>query len=343
MIQRATFRQTRYIAALLFLAVASVTAPAAANGQQPPGDAVETSIAIQPFQHGFMLWRQDNGQITVALTDIKTKVGAPCQEVYLDTFQGQTYEIPAAPSGLTVPELGFGWLYSRDAELAQRLGYATTDEVSLVAQIRTVSTSDGQALQLQLSQDLPNFANPFMVAYTDEPGLTYCFARSRGRRADLNTWVALQRFDHGFMMWRQDLPDRVEVAHDDTDLAPEIGCLDRFADTWRPGEVLSYGDLAIPDRFLPDRGFGKVWLQNEYVRDSLGYPIEQETGGFAEATYEPFHHPRRGDLQIRKMVIHLPSGEDLDDELTSPGGVTLGTDNRLSQGCRTILIPHQQP
>src|SRR5207302_3435279 len=119
-------------------------------------------------------------------------------------------------------------------------------------------------------------------------------------------------FEHGFMAWRQDLPNRVEVAHDDTELAPEIGCLDRFVDTWRPGQELAYGSLALPDQFLPERGFGKVWLENPYVQQSLGYPVELETGGFAELSYKTFHHPRRGDLLVRTSVIHLASGKDVE-------------------------------
>jgi hypothetical protein len=263
--------------------------------------------------------------------------------VYRDTYQGQPYEIPPAPAGLTVPGLGFGWLYHSDQELARRLGYGISDEMTLVAQIRPLMTADGPTLQLQLSQELPGFPNPLVLAYTDEPGLTYCFPRmtTSGRRAELNTWVAVQRFEHGFMLWRQDQPNRVEVAHEDTDLAPEIGCLDRFADSWRPGEELDYGPLAIPGRYLPERGFGKIWLQHSYVRESLGYPIALETGGFAELSFRTFQHPRRGELAIRDMVVHLPTGEDLDIRLTTEGGTGPLRETFLTQWCSSMLIPHQ--
>src|SRR5205823_12344995 len=100
---------------------------------------IETAIAIQPFQHGFMFWRQDNGQITVAFADIPTKSGAACQEIYRDTWQDQTYDIPDAPPGLTTPVRGVGWRDANDVELAGRLGYATADEMGQMAQIRTLS------------------------------------------------------------------------------------------------------------------------------------------------------------------------------------------------------------
>jgi hypothetical protein len=315
------------------------TVQAAALARQDAGPIV-TPIAFQPFQRGYMLWRQDNGQITVAYADILTKSGAPCQEVFRDTYQGQPYDLPPAPPGFRVPALGFGWLYANDPQLARRLGYATGDEVSRVAEIRARTADGGQVLNLRLSEPIGGAPNPLTLASSDEPGLTYCFARRSENRAALNTWVALQRFEYGYMLWRQDRPDRVEVVHQDTELAPELECGDTFRDTWTPGETLSYGDLAGPGRRLPERGFGKIWLENAYVRTSLGYPIEAETGGFAEVTFEPFRHPRRGELLVRRLVVYLPSGEEFRERATFPGGGDPQREARLSQGCASILIPH---
>jgi hypothetical protein len=311
--------------------------PTAATMTQGEQEPILTPVAFQAFQRGFMLWRQDNGQITVAFSEIPTKTGAPCQEVYRDTFQEQPYE-----TGLGVPTLGFGWIYANDQQMARRLGYTTADEVSRVAEVRTIARPDGDpTIELRLSEPIPGAPNPLVIAYTDEPGLSYCFARGSENRAALNTWIALQRFEHGFMAWRQDRPDRVEVVHYDTDLAPELWCGDRFPDTWRPGEVLSYGDLAVPGRRLPDRGFGKVWLENAYVRESLGYPIEAETGGFAEVTFEPFQHPRRGQVIIRRTVVQLPAAPEFRWRTFFEGATNLERETRLTRACSRILIPHQ--
>jgi hypothetical protein len=326
---------------VLWALVAALVGPAPATRAQQPAEPAVTPIAFQPFQRGFMLWRQDTGQITVAYADILTKTGAPCQEVYRDTFQGQPYEIPPGPPELLVPTLGFGWLYAGDDQLARRLGYATAEEVSRVAEVRERAAPGGDRyLELRLSEPVAGAPNPLTIAYTDEPGLTYCFARRGENRSALNTWVALQRFEYGFMQWRQDRPDRVEVVHFDTDLAPELNCLDVFADTWRPGETLSYGDTAVPGRRLPERGLGRVWLENAYVRDSLGYPVEAETGGFAEIVFEPFQHPRRGNILVRRTTVYLSTGEDLRRRSFFPGSGDPQRENVLSQRCGQILIPH---
>src|SRR5437016_3275134 len=95
------------LAGLIGILVAAMVPTTAFGGQQAGSDVIETPIALQALQHGFLFWRQDNGQITVAFNDIRTKTGSPCQEVYLDTYRGQPYEIPPAPPGLFTPVLGF--------------------------------------------------------------------------------------------------------------------------------------------------------------------------------------------------------------------------------------------
>jgi hypothetical protein len=298
-------------------------------------------IAFQPFQHGYMLWREDVDKITVVYADILTKTGAPCQEVYRDTWEEQEYTIPAAPPGLMVPERGFGWLYKADSQLAQKLGYAMANETSRFAEIRASNDDGTLVTEIALTESLPNQPPTLRLAGTDEAGLTYCFARGREDRAVLNTWVSIQRFEHGVMTWRQDRPDRIEIGHDDTSFAPELQCLDVFADTWKPGMYLSYGDLAVPNKRLPVRGFGQVWLTTTYVRDSLGYPVSGEIGAFATITYESFKHPTRGTIQVRTMKLKTESGAPVTIRDTYPERLAADHEPLESQGCSKILIPHQ--
>jgi hypothetical protein len=195
-------------------------------------------------------------------------------------------------------------------------------------------------LELTLSAPIEGVTNPLVIARTDEPGLTYCFPRGSEDRSVLNTWMAIQRFDHGLMRWRQDRPELVEVIHADTQWAPLANCVDIFRDTWAPGEVLDYGALAQAGRLLPERGFGKVWLSTRYVRDSLGYPKETEQGGFAQVTFEPVQHPRFGAGLGRRSVVHLASGETYRVLTVFPGGTDPERETQPSQGCQRLLVPH---
>jgi hypothetical protein len=323
------------------LSIVALLASGASAQAQQSSESSATAIAFQPFQHGYMLWRQDQNRIFVAYTDIVTKSGAPCQEVYRDTFDGQPLSIPAPPPGLFVPTLGFGWLYQQDPQLAAKLGYATADEVSRVASANTTTGADGgMVTELAPNEPIDGQPSVLRLAGTDEPGLTYCFPRASENRAVVNTWTSRQLFEHGAMVWRQDMPDRIEVWHLDTQLAPELGCADLVLDSWRPGMDLAYGDLAVPDKRLPVRGFGKIWLEREKVRQSLGYPISDEEGGFAELSYEPFKHPTRGNLLIRRMIVHLAAG-DWKSSVTIPNATSPADDHILSTACESILIPHQ--
>lgn len=315
--------------------------PAFASPSAQATETVTSAVAYQGFEHGWMLWREDTDRILVSYTDIRTKTDKPCQELYRDTFEGQAYEIPPAPPGLMVPSQGFGWLYANDQEMAKRLGYAKTEEFSRVATITTKNEGGSRTMEADWSGDSVAGGIVGVVGSDpDEPGLTYCFPRRQENRSVLNTWISYQFFQYGWMVWRQDKPDRIEVIHQDTQLAPEIWCVDTITDTWRPGQEIDYGALAVPNRRLPVRGFGKIWAAMEYVNKSLGYAVSPEAGGFAEVTWEPFQHPMRGTIQVRKMVIHAPTG-DINRQTTFPNGGGPEGDGVLSTACEQLLIPHQ--
>ena len=142
-----------------------------------PSAPIVTPIALQRFERGFMLWRRDEVQITVVYDRIATPLGTPCEEVFWDTYVGQDYALGPAPPGRTVPTLGFGWLYANDPAMADRLGYALADEVSVVAEVRIVRRDTQRMVELRLSEDLEGIANPLLIADADEPALAFCFPR----------------------------------------------------------------------------------------------------------------------------------------------------------------------
>jgi hypothetical protein len=76
--------------ALALVAMMTTGGPASATPVSQPS-VVKTAIAYQPFQNGYMFWREDLDKITVVYSNILTKSNAGCSEVYRDTFEGQPY------------------------------------------------------------------------------------------------------------------------------------------------------------------------------------------------------------------------------------------------------------
>jgi hypothetical protein len=89
---------------------------------------VQTSLpmgaAVQPFEHGSMIWRGDTGEIYVLYDD-------HTWEVHEDEFQeGEPESDPAldAPRGLHQPIRGFGKLWRSHDEMREKLGWASGKE-----------------------------------------------------------------------------------------------------------------------------------------------------------------------------------------------------------------------
>ena len=85
------------------------------------------------------------------------------------------------------------------------------------------------------------------------------------------TWSAVERFERGWMYWRED-EVRIYVMYDD-------GHWQDYPDTWHEGEPETAGLIPPAGLLEPKRGFGKVW------RDHLGGPaaaigwaLEEERG-----------------------------------------------------------------
>jgi len=85
--------------------------------------------------------------------------------------------------------------------------------------------------------------------------------------------AAEQTFEQGRMIWLERIygqENLILVLHDD-------GQLDRFDDTWTPGEPESDPAVVPPEGlYQPVRGFGKVWRENETIRGQLGWALVPE-------------------------------------------------------------------
>jgi uncharacterized protein with LGFP repeats len=101
-------------------------------------------------------------------------------------------------------------------------------------------------------------------------------------------WVADQRFEHGYMYWRNNEGSPANYIYilyyaggsDKTE-----GTWERYEDTWVEGmDELSCAQAAPPNG--PRRGFGKIWCDNTNVRLDLGAATEEEQG--VNAAFQDF-------------------------------------------------------
>jgi len=86
--------------------------------------------AWQPFQHGYMLWRSDTSAITVFFTDQNTQLTLP------DEWAGEEFDTAKPPEGMLAPKRGFGWIWTQNQEIADRLGWATQQEKGICIRVQ---------------------------------------------------------------------------------------------------------------------------------------------------------------------------------------------------------------
>ncbi|MGN6812314.1 MAG: zf-HC2 domain-containing protein [Thermomicrobiales bacterium] len=90
-------------------------------------------------------------------------------------------------------------------------------------------------------------------------------------------------FERGAMFWRGDTKTIYVLFYE------QPGVWYAFADNWTDGMDPGGGAGPAAGQFYPKRGFGKVWRENEDVRNRLGYALAaDETAG--PLTIQPFDH-----------------------------------------------------
>ncbi|HTP09979.1 MAG TPA: hypothetical protein VMP08_17100 [Anaerolineae bacterium] len=87
----------------------------------------------------------------------------------------------------------------------------------------------------------------------------------------ITSTAAEQVFEHGRMIWLQH-DNRIYIFFAD-------GTYQTFDDTWVAGQPDSVPGLTPPaERFMPVRGFGKVWSSEADIRSRLGWALAEERG-----------------------------------------------------------------
>jgi murein DD-endopeptidase MepM/ murein hydrolase activator NlpD len=102
--------------------VTGVRVPPATPTPAPTQSVV--GATFQPFEHGFMVWREDNGEIRVYVggQNGELSVFTPAQYGALPTRQF------TPPSGRWYPQFGFGRVWSSMPGVRERLGWAMSSE-----------------------------------------------------------------------------------------------------------------------------------------------------------------------------------------------------------------------
>jgi len=105
--------------------------PIASVAFQPDTTAHGVVVAVEPFERGFMVYRDDLKQDYVLSQDKTFKV-------YPDTWvEGQNPDLAGkAPDGVKlIPGRGFGWLWASDSDVQKTLGFAVGKEMGLAGQV----------------------------------------------------------------------------------------------------------------------------------------------------------------------------------------------------------------
>jgi len=113
--------------------------------------AAETGAwAVQPFEHGRMLWQEQGAYVYVLCDD-----GRYC--AYGDAWETAQPELSceaAAPENMLQPKRGFGLIWCHESLVRERMGWATAQESALAATSQVfargmaVALSDGQTILL---------------------------------------------------------------------------------------------------------------------------------------------------------------------------------------------------
>lgn len=109
--------------------------------------------------------------------------------------------------------------------------------------------------------------------------------------------VVEQIFEHGRMLWFRENQRIWVLVGDNKQIDPTQGAWYCFVDTFQEGEVEALPEFdPTPNTVIqsvysneplrqPIRGFGKIWRENEILRESLGWALTREIEHFTRRDY----------------------------------------------------------
>ena len=107
----------------------------------------------------------------------------------------------------------------------------------------------------------------FGEVYCDNPAVSGRLGQPIEDEWQVQGKVTYQRFERGAMFWREDL-GRIYVF-----TGQQSGTYTVFTDTYQDGEPTCSTPAPPAGRFIPQRGFGKVWCNSPGVQQDLGFAL----------------------------------------------------------------------
>jgi len=126
------------------------------------------------------------------------------------------------------------------------------------------------------------------------------------------TNAAEERFEHGTMIWMQQLNLGENKTGGVIFVLFDDGTFKRLDDAWVEGMPESDPDIQAPQGLLqPIRGFGKLWRENADIQKKIGWAVTPETGYTGAWQPEGNESNPSGEAYLRKadgQVLYLNHG-----------------------------------
>lgn len=226
-----------------------------------PENVVTSTVVIQAYERGHMIWREDTEEIYVLVGVDQGRFRHFPLDVYEFWAENPVWE--ATPAGLVRPAYGFGRVWGHEGAVRDDLGWATSPEISYQAEIDEVILTASGIRQLQITLD-----DGEMILLSGTGEWTFKVDSRAGALPTLPERMrfpaAWQSFEGGVMMYWHETGDIFVIYHDGTfDQYPAVSY----------GRLSNYYEAAIaPAGYVtPVLGFGKVWHYFPEVRAGLGW------------------------------------------------------------------------
>jgi LysM repeat protein len=220
-------------------------------------------ISYQTFERGFMIWRSDNGEISIYLGGLSGSVRSFPASSY-GRLPDRPIATPPRP-GLFAPQFGFGKVWSNFPDVQANLGWATALEVGYATTVSRVNNlfdftlPDGRRVRVDSSTAswfITRDPLPPPVTPTPSPVVT-------------TTLAQYQVYEGGFVVWEARTANVVVFYNNSA------------YNVYPPGRYAALPDNPVPDivpdgRIRPAYGIGKVWGNFWDVRISLGWATTPE-------------------------------------------------------------------